>query len=88
MDEVVKADRDGDDNLSYGDIRKLRWYMQSMKSAIFHENRFDAIIMKTRSMKSLMQVVKNLLDDEVPDSEKVFELNVDDVASRKVEVYL
>jgi len=88
MDEVMKADRDGDDNLSDGEIRKLKWYMKSMKSVTFHEDRFDAILMKTRSMKSLMQVVRNLLDDDVPESEKVFELNVDDVASGKVEVSL
>jgi len=88
MDEVMKADRDGDDSLSDKEIQKLKWYMKSMKSVIFHEDRFDAIIMKTRSMKSLMQVVRNLLDDDVPEHERVFELNIDDVASGKVQVNL
>jgi len=88
MDEVMKADRDGDDSLSDKEIQKLKWYMKSMKSVIFHEDRFDAIIMQNRSMKSLMQVVRNLLDDDVPEHERVFELNIDDVASGKIEVNL
>jgi len=84
MDEVMKADRDGDGELGIKEIKMLKYYMKSMQSVIFHEDRFDAILMKDQSMKSLMQVVRNLLDSDVPEHKRVFELKVADVASGKI----
>jgi len=84
MDEVMKADRDQDGQLDNREIMTLKYYMKSMQSVIFHEDRFDAILMKDQSMKSLMQVVRNLLDSDVPEHKRVFELKVADVASGKI----
>jgi len=75
----MKADRVGEGELDIGKIKRLKYYMKSMQSVIFHEDRFDAIMRNDQS-------IKNLIGDDMPKSDKLFELKVADVARGKVKM--
>uniref|UniRef100_A0A7S1BR75 Uncharacterized protein n=1 Tax=Corethron hystrix TaxID=216773 RepID=A0A7S1BR75_9STRA len=77
MDVVIKSDRDNDGVFSAQELKMVKVFIRNIRSVTFHEDRFDKIMDENPTLKNLMRIVRNLLDENVSEDERVFELHVD-----------
>lgn len=75
---VIRSDTDGDNKIDADELEELVERMQNINGVQLNEDRFRAAIEDSGgSIKAVMEVVKNLLRDDVPDEEKIFVMEDD-----------
>ncbi|ACI65340.1 predicted protein [Phaeodactylum tricornutum CCAP 1055/1] len=71
---ILRSDTDQDMKISEAEVSDLTRRINNMAGVRVHENRFRNAI-QNKSVADVMEVVKNLLNDNIPDSERIFELS-------------
>lgn len=69
---VLRSDADGDMILNESEVNELVRRIQSISGVKIYESRFRKAL-AGKSMQSVMNVMGNLLSDQVPDEERIFE---------------
>jgi hypothetical protein len=71
---VVGTDRDKDFTLNDMELNMLIMRLQGHKGVRFDEANFRKVITTPCTLSSILKVVRNLMDDDVPEDDNVFHL--------------
>jgi len=83
MSVVLASDLDGTFTITGAEVDVLVLRMQNVEGITFHEETFRQKIDETDgSVEMIIQVVREMYNDDVPEEEQVFELDVNQVSSR------
>lgn len=86
MSVVLSSDVDGTFTITGAEVDILMLRMKNVEGITFHEDSFRRKIEETDgSVGMIVQVVKDLHSDDVPEEEQVFELDVNQVSSRRLQ---
>lgn len=78
IDVVVACDRDGNFTLTPQETERLKLRLKSMEGIKLNTKNFDNMIASDQNeltVTDVMNIIRNLLDDEVPEEENVFVLD-------------
>lgn len=82
MDVIIRCDHDRDFMIGPREMKMLILRLNHVGGVDFKEDKFRALLGKKKkyTLANIMELMRNLLDDDVPDAENVFELNTEDLA--------
>jgi len=70
---IIRSDADGNFTIEEGEIDNLLRLMKNINGVQIHEDRFRKALAKTGgNLRDVVEVVKNLLRDDVPEGEEIF----------------
>ena len=78
IDVVVSSDRDGNFTLTPQETQGLKYRLQNLQGIQFNGSNFDHMIASDENeltLTDVMNILRNLLDDEVPEQDNVFVLD-------------
>jgi hypothetical protein len=70
---ILRSDKDGDMTIGEAEIRDLVRRIQNLAGVTVHEDRFRRAI-EGQSVQAVLEIVKNLLRDDVPEEERIFDI--------------
>jgi len=76
---VVATDRDGDFSLNEFELNELVLRLHGRQGVEFHEANFRKLVKANCTLASIMKVIRNLMDDDVPEKDCVFHLNASEM---------
>lgn len=82
MTALIAADRDGDFVLDRREVYELEMRLESIPAVHFEKKKFNAFLASDQddlTLSDLSKIVKNLKDDSIPDSEKIFHFKPMDI---------
>jgi hypothetical protein len=71
---ILRSDTDGDFVIGEPEIQDLIRRIQNISGVSIHEDRFRETI-QGKSVNAVMEIVKNLLRNDVPEKERIFEIH-------------
>ena len=76
---VVATDRDGDFSLNEFELNELVLRLHGRQGVEFNEANFRKLVKANCTLASIMKVIRNLMDDDVPEKDCVFHLNASEM---------
>ena len=75
----MATDRDGDFSLNEFELNELVLRLHGRQGVEFNEANFRKLVKANCTLASIMKVIRNLMDDDVPEKDCVFHLNASDL---------
>lgn len=84
---VFSADSDGDFKINPHEVDTLKLRLKTIDGVDFSEENFEKAMKKASSdghdIQALLEVMKNLYDDEVPAEDNIFTIKTEEVMEKK-----
>jgi hypothetical protein len=75
---VLKADKDESGDFDAQEIRRMITYIETLPSVKVNRKRLEKALAKNKSVASIIDIVNDLADDNIPDKKRVFSFNFGD----------
>lgn len=81
LDVVIRSDRNRDFMIGPREMQELMLRLNHVSGVDFKEDKFRALLGKKKkySLSNIMELLRNLLDDDVPEEDNVFDLKPEDL---------
>ena len=85
IDVVVRCDRDGNFTLTTQETERLKLRLKAMEGIKFNTTNFDHMIASDKNeltVADVMNIIRNLLDDDVKEEDNVFVLDPESLTKK------